>query len=79
MNRKVAKLLRGFCKMTNQSYRAMKKDYYTLSPEDRRDSKIKLAQFWKENPEALNHKKYYDLKKPLAKPEPPAPINLKNM
>ena len=68
MNRKVAKLLRGFCKVTDQSYRTMKKNYYTLSPEDRRDSKIKLARFWKENSDILDHKKYYDLKKKLTKP-----------
>ena len=69
MNRKTAKLLRGFCKVTDQSYRLMKKNYYILSSEERRDSKKKLAQFWKENSEILNHRKYYDLKKKLAAPE----------
>ena len=68
MNRKTAKLLRGFCKVTDQSYRLMKKNYYILSQEDRRDSKKKLALFWKENSDVLDHRKYYDLKKKLKPP-----------
>jgi hypothetical protein len=64
MNRRTAKLIRGFCKLTSQPYRQFKKAYMQMSDEQRRDTKIKLRAFWTEN--KIDHKKYYDLKKPLA-------------
>jgi hypothetical protein len=67
MNRATAKLLRGFCKVTGQKYRQMKKDFYTMKPKDKHDSRVKLRRFWSENLDVLDHRKYKDLKKPLVK------------
>jgi hypothetical protein len=70
MNRKVAKLIRGFCKVTNTGFRAMKRSYESMAPNDRANARKALEKFWKENAKGgfLDHKKYYDLKKPLAVP-----------
>lgn len=70
MKASVAKLLRGFCKITNQPYRVMKREYTRMKSEARRDAKIELVKFWEENEKQglLDHKKYYDLKKPLSVP-----------
>lgn len=65
MNRKIAKLIRGFAKATNRNFRRMKKEYYKLSEIERRNTKVNLLNFWKDSLEILNHKKYYDLKLPL--------------
>lgn len=67
MNRKVAKLIRGFCKMTNQPYRAMKRGYSRMKPENQRDAKIELLKFWEqsETQGLIDHKRYYDLKETL--------------
>lgn len=65
MNRKLAKLLRGFAKATNTNYRNLKRSYWFLDEKQRRDTKISLVKFWNENESILNHRKYYDLKRPL--------------
>ena len=69
------KLIRGFCKMTSTSYRVMKKDYGRMSPEKKTKVKVQLKKFWAQNPNELNHKRYYDLKIPLAVPPK---VNLKS-
>lgn len=63
------KLIRGFCKVTATPYRAMKRDYARMKPEAKRGAKVNLQKFWDQNEKQnlLNHKKYYDLKKPLVK------------
>jgi hypothetical protein len=68
MNRKIAKLIRGFSKATSMNYRSMKEQYYSLSEKERNKAKQNLLKFWKDSPDVLNHKKYYDLKIPLKKP-----------
>lgn len=67
MNRKIAKLIRGFCKVTNKPYREMKRGYLRLSPEKRRDAKQQLLEFWDENEKMgyVHHKNYYELKESL--------------
>lgn len=64
MDRKLAKLIRGFAKMTNTSYRQLKRSYWEHNAKDRKMAKENLIKFWKESSE-LDHRKYYDLKKPL--------------
>lgn len=67
MNRTASKLIRGFCKLTMKPYRAFKRAYTEMTPTERRDTNIQLRKFWAENEKdgLLNHKRYYDLKKPL--------------
>lgn len=67
MNRKVAKLIRGFCKITQTPYRAMKLSYMKMKPEEQARTKRELLKFWQDNEKAglLNHKNYYELKEPL--------------
>ena len=66
MNRKIAKLIRAFNKITNKSYRGMKKEWQKLSKEDRISSKRDLKKFYEDNlKQGLIPKNYHDLKKPL--------------
>jgi hypothetical protein len=67
MNRKTSKLIRGFCKLTDKPFRIFKRAYDSMSPTEQRETKLQLQKFWAENEKAglLNHRKYYDLKKPL--------------
>lgn len=67
MNRKTAKLIRGFTKLTNLSFRAHKRAYNDMSAKDKAETKKQLLRFWKENSQTglLDNKKYYDLKLPL--------------
>lgn len=65
MNRKIAKLIRGFAKATNTNYRNLKDQYYLLPEKDRNNAKKNLLKFWSDSSDILNHKKYYDLKIPL--------------
>ena len=69
MQRDVSKLLRGFCKLTNKPFRAFKRAYDAMKPKEREETRVALRHFWEQNEAAglLDHKKYYDLKKPLPK------------
>lgn len=65
MNRKTAKLLRGFAKATNTNYRNLKDQYYKMNDNQRHNAKMSLVKFWEDSSNILNHRKYYDLKLPL--------------
>ena len=67
MQRDKAKLLRGFCKVTQRPYRAFKKAYYDLSDRERNVLMKQVEKECKlyEREGLINHKKYYDLKRSL--------------
>lgn len=66
MNRKMSKLIRAFSKLTNKSYRAMKKEFHRLSDKERFKSKKDLQKIYNEGLEqGYITKNYRDLKIPL--------------
>lgn len=60
-------MIRGFAKLTGKSFRDMKRAYEKMKPDQRGEANRQLRRFWDQNEAQglLDHKKYYDLKKPL--------------
>ncbi len=66
MDRKTAKLIRAFCKLTNKSYRGMKKEFSKMADKEKSASRKELKKFYDQNRESgMLTSKYSDLKLPM--------------